>query len=185
MSDRGFYALPKDNTIESYQYTGVESLHTDYPSWMEGPVVDNFIETVRYNQSFMVNHIDPFELRPYGMDDIFICNKKGDVTIISDVKLLCDYVAVDGDTTLIGLQSDCIEAVIFDGAGYGDWDSYPRWLQQSLMDDTYYVDGVFMFNDFALCPGDIFLRNKQGHVRVMSQMDFDEFYYLAQDLLPF
>lgn len=177
--ERPFYALPKINTIESYTYTGVESLHTDYPSWMEGPVVDNFIEVVRYNESFMINHIDP------QMDDVFLCNKKGEIQIISSVTLLADYVAVDGDLTLVGRLEDCIEAVIFEGAGYGNWDDYPKWLQRTLTEDAYYVDGVLMLTDWALSPGDIFLRNKQGHVRVMSETDFSKFYYLAQDLLPF
>ncbi len=175
----GFYALPIADTIEAYIFNGVEDLHTDYPSWMEGPVVDNFLEVSRFNQGFMIEHIEP------QLDDVFLCNKRGEVRIISRGQLMCDYVLVDGETTMVGRTDDCIEAVVFEGAGYGCWDDYPVWLQRVLTEDAYYVDGVLMFQDWALCPSDIFLRNKQGYIRIMSDMDFQNFYYLAVDLLPF
>lgn len=175
----GFYALPIADTIEAYIFNGVEDLHTDYPTWMEGPVVDNFLEVSRFNQGFMIEHIEP------QLDDVFLCNKRGEVRIISQSQLMTEYVLVDGESTMVGLTSDCIEAVVFEGAGYGDWNEYPLWLQRVLTEDAYYVDGVLMFQDWALCPSDIFLRNKQGYIRIMSDMDFQNFYYLAVDLLPF
>lgn len=179
------YALPIADTIESYSFNGVEDLHSHYPGWMEGPVVDNFIETVRFNEGFMREHIEP------KVNDIFLCNKRGNVKIISDVDLLLHYVSVDGaygssgSENLVGLMTDCIEAVIFEGAGYGCWEDYPKWVRQILTDDAYYIDGTLMMGDWALSPGDIFLRNKDGYIRVMSEMDFQSFYYLAEDFLPF
>ena len=100
------YALPIADTIESYSFNGVEDLHSHYPGWMEGPVVDNFIETVRFNEGFMREHIEP------KVNDVFLCNKRGNVKIISDVDLLLHYVSVDGaygssgSENLVGLMTD-------------------------------------------------------------------------------
>lgn len=75
------------------------------------------------------------------------------------------------------LKADALEICIYEGRI--DSCNYPRWLQQTLLDDAYVVDGVDMYNDVTLSIGDVFLINKYGQVRWMDRLTFNDLFYIV------
>ena len=164
------YAVLKGDVIEVCQYDGFEELDV-YPKWMHQAVINKSIESL-----FEDGKLDDIDPRP---DDWFLCNKKCQVKQIDYDTFKENYLLVDGDSSLACLKQDVIECVIFDGAGYGDWDSYPKWIQSLIDGDGYYINDQLMLMGQPVCPGDVFLRNRAGYVRLMFGNDFNDIYYIA------
>lgn len=164
-------AVLKSDVLEVCNYTGFEGLE-HYPNWMHAPILDNM----------KANYLRETE-SPIAIDDWFIFNPKVGVKRVSWETFASNFVMVDDTPILAGLLQDAVEVVEFHGMLYGDWESYPKWVMQVLEDSSYNVDGVQMFADAAICPGDVFLRNKTNQVAFMDQMDFEEQFYVTSDPL--
>lgn len=162
-------ACLQSDVVETTQYDGFADITELYPDWMAKQTVKGFIYQERHDAS---------DIYP-AIDDWFICNKLGEVKLVDGDDFHKNFYQVDNDSYLACLKSDAIECVIFDGAGYGDWESYPRWLRALLEDDGYYMNDIFLLHDRPLCPGDAFLRNSQGHIRWLSEDQFKDNYYIV------
>lgn len=159
----------QSDAVETTQYDGFLDITDLYPKWMKKQVVKGFI----YSDMDDASGIFP------AIDDWFICNKFAEVKLISDEEFHKNFYQVDDDLYLACLKTHTIECVVFDGAGYGDWESYPRWLRRLLEDDGRYINDIFVLHDQPLCPGDVFLRNNQGHIRWVDEDTFKDNYYIV------
>ena len=70
-------------------------------------------------------------------------------------------------------SEDCLEMVRFDGI---DASCYPEWFYEFIKDF-----GIYIYDSeegkYAICLGDVFLRNKTGEVRYMPVWMFTEKMY--------
>ena len=160
-------AVLKSEVLEVCNYTGFEDL-IKYPSWMHSVIIDGTTTHPPLQESFDA------------MDDMFIFSPKSGIKRVDWDLFSRTFVLVDDTPILAGLLQDAVEVVCYNGLMYGDWESYPNWVQSMLADKDVIADADYdIAGAWQVCPGDVFLRNKEGTCRLMSQMDFEEYYFMS------
>lgn len=87
---------------------------------------------------------------------------------------------------LCASSEDCLEMVRFDGI---DEFYYPEWFDKFIKDGFVVYDcGIYIYDseegEYAICLGDVFLRNKTGDVKYMPVWMFTEKMYEVRGPSP-